>query len=90
MKSNSEEFKTIIFISHSLPQVREFCDTAMWLEGGRMKEYGPIDEVCDHYSDYIEYYQTLTKEEKKAEREEKFKGRIIKDRKVSLFDRLFA
>lgn len=90
MNELKEEGKTIIFISHSLPQVREFCDTAMWLEGGRMKEYGPIDEVCDHYSDYIEYYQTLTKEEKKAEREEKFKGRIIKNRKVSLFDRLFA
>ena len=90
MNELKDEGKTIIFISHSLPQVREFCDSAMWLEGGRMKEYGPIDEVCDHYSEYIERYQTMTKAEKKAEREEKFKERIIKDKKVSLFDRLFA
>ena len=90
MNELKNEGKTIIFISHSLPQVREFCDTAMWLEGGKMKEYGPIDEVCDHYSDYVERYQTMTKAEKKAEQEEKFKERIIKDRKVSWFDKLFA
>lgn len=90
MNELKEEGKTIIFISHSLPQVREFCDTAMWLEGGRMKEYGTIDEVCDHYSDYIERYQAMTKAEKKAEQEEKFKERIIRNKKVSLFDRLFA
>lgn len=90
MKELKEEGKTIIFISHSLPQVREFCDTAMWLEGGKMKEYGTIDEVCDHYAEYIERYNTLTKAEKKAEREEKFKDRIIKNRKVSLMDRLFG
>ena len=49
MNELKDEGKTIIFISHSLPQVREFCDSAMWLEGGRMKEYGPIDEVCSPY-----------------------------------------
>lgn len=90
MNELKNEGKTIIFISHSLVQVREFCDTAMWLEGGMMKEYGSIEVVCDHYSEYIEYYNSLKKAEKKAEREAKFKERIIKNRKVSLFDRLFA
>lgn len=90
MNELKDEGKTIIFISHSLLQVREFCDTAMWLEGGKMKEYGAIEEVCDHYAEYIEHYHTLTKAEKKAEREEKFKERIIKNRKVGLIDRLFG
>lgn len=90
MNELKEEGKTIIFISHSLPQVREFCDTAMWLEGGKMKEYGPINEVCDHYAAYIEYYNKLSKAEKKAERDEKFKERVIINKKVSLFERLFG
>ena len=90
MNELKKEGKTIIFISHSLPQVREFCDTAMWLEGGKMKEYGSIGVVCDHYAEYIEYCHTLTKAEKRAEREEKFKERIIKDRKVGWIDRLFG
>lgn len=90
MNELKEEGKTIVFISHSLQQVRDFCDTAMWLEGGKMKEYGNIEDVCDHYAEYIEHYNSLTKAQKKAERDEKFKERIIKNKKVSLFDRLFA
>ena len=38
MDELKEEGKTIVFISHSLNQVREFCDTALWLEGGQLKE----------------------------------------------------
>ena len=90
MQELKEDGKTIVFISHSLPQVQEFCDSAMWLEGGKMREYGDIDTVCEHYAEYIETYNTLTKAQKKAERDEKFKERIIKDRKPGLFDRLFG
>ena len=54
MKSLKKEGKTIVFISHSLPQVRDFCDTAMWIEGGMLKEYGEINEVCDHYATYVD------------------------------------
>lgn len=90
MNELKDDGKTIVFISHSLQQVRGFCDTAMWLEGGKMKEYGNIEDVCDHYAEYIEHYNSLTKAQKKAERDEMFKERIIKNKKVSLFDRLFG
>ena len=46
--------KTIVFISHALPQVREFCDSALWIEGGMVKEYGEVDIVCDHYAEYVD------------------------------------
>ncbi len=90
MNELKNEGKTIVFISHALPQVREFCDSAMWLEGGQLKEYGEINEVCDHYAAYIERYNQMTKAEKSAELNEKFKKRIIKNRKKSLFEKLFG
>ena len=77
MNSLREEGKTIIFISHSLPQVRKFCDMAMWLEGGKLREIGEIDTVCDHYSDYVDYYNALSAKEKTKERNAKFEERII-------------
>lgn len=40
---------TIVFVSHSLPRVAEFCDRAMWLEQGKVKEIGPADEVVEVY-----------------------------------------
>jgi len=90
MNELKKQGKTILFISHSLPQVREFCDSAMWLEGGKLKEYGEINEVCDHYAAYVERYNSLPDKEKRKELDEKFKERIIKDKKVSLIDRLFG
>lgn len=69
--------KTIVFISHSLQQVKRFCDTAMWIEGGMMREYGEINEVSNHYSEYVDYYNSLTAKEKQKERNEKFAKRII-------------
>lgn len=89
MSELKKQGKTIVFISHSLPQVRKFCDTAMWLEGGQLREYGNIDTVCDHYADYVEYYNALSAKEKAKERDLKFKERVIKKTKVSFFDRLF-
>ena len=48
MNELKESGKTIIFISHSLPQVQRFCDTVIWLEGGHLREMGPTEIVSAH------------------------------------------
>lgn len=88
MTELKNEGKTIIFVSHSLPQVRGFCDSAMWLEGGYLKEIGDIETVCDHYSEYVDAYNKLTAKEKNKERDAKFKKRIIVNNKVSLAQKI--
>ncbi|MCD2492142.1 ABC transporter ATP-binding protein [Lacrimispora sp. NSJ-141] len=40
---------TVLFVSHSMEQVREMCDHVVWLEGGTVKMFGPTKEVCDAY-----------------------------------------
>ena len=91
MKELKNEGKTIVFISHSLPQVRDFCDTAMWIEGGMLKEYGNITEVCNHYAEYVDYYNSLDNTEKKKERDEKFERRIIPtQKKKNMFQKIFG
>lgn len=80
--------KTILFISHSLPQVREFCRTGIWIDGGRLKEMGDIDMVCDHYSAYVEELNELPKKEKKKFLDDKMKERIIVEEKHSFWSRL--
>lgn len=81
MKELRTQGKTIIFISHSLPQVKGFCDTAIWIEAGTLKEYGDITEVCDHYSEYVNSYNALTSKEKKAISDEKFERRVLEKKK---------
>lgn len=40
---------TVLFVSHSLEQIREMCDHVVWLDHGCVKMYGDTNEVCDAY-----------------------------------------
>ena len=40
---------TVLFVSHSVEQIRKLCSRALWLERGRLREDGPCGEVCAHY-----------------------------------------
>ncbi len=41
---------TVLFVSHSLDQIREMCSRVLWLEQGHMKMLGSAEEVCDGYA----------------------------------------
>ena len=41
---------TVLFVSHSLDQIRQMCNRVIWLEQGRIKMLGKAREVCDAYS----------------------------------------
>lgn len=45
---------TVLFVSHGLEQIQEMCSSALWLEHGRVKMFGPADEVCDSYEASIQ------------------------------------
>lgn len=40
---------TVLFVSHSLDQIRELCTKVIWLEKGHVKMFGNTSEVCDSY-----------------------------------------
>ena len=41
---------TVLFVSHSLEQIREMCSRVVWLEHGTVKMVGNTQEVCDAYA----------------------------------------
>ena len=43
------EGRTIIFMSHDLDLVKSVCSTGMWLDSGRVRLRGSIDEVAAAY-----------------------------------------
>ena len=45
--------KTVVFVSHSLPAVRELCPRVMWLEHGEMKALGDAQSVVHEYLDVV-------------------------------------
>ena len=40
---------SILFVSHALNQVRQFCSKALYLANGHVRAWGKADEVCDLY-----------------------------------------
>lgn len=44
---------TVLFVSHSLEQVRNLCSRVIWLEKGRIVAAGG-QEICDEYGKYME------------------------------------
>lgn len=40
---------TVLLVSHASDTIKQFCNRAVWLEGGRVRELGSAKEVCDHY-----------------------------------------
>jgi ABC-type polysaccharide/polyol phosphate transport system ATPase subunit len=40
---------TVMLVTHSLAQARRLCDTAIWLDAGRIQLVGPADDVIAAY-----------------------------------------
>ncbi|MDF9824849.1 teichoic acid transport system ATP-binding protein [Breznakia sp. PF5-3] len=70
--------KTIFFISHSINQIREFCEDGIWIEGGELKAQGKMQEIADLYENYVEDFKKKSKKEQKQFKEELFEERIVK------------
>ncbi len=49
MKELKAEGKTMVFVSHSVGQVKSFCDRAVWLYNGTLKMDGTTNEVIEAY-----------------------------------------
>ncbi|MRH41289.1 teichoic acids export ABC transporter ATP-binding subunit TagH [Aquibacillus halophilus] len=68
MKEFKQKGKTMIFVSHSIPQMKEFCEKILWLEYGRVKEFGTTDVVLPKYEDFINRFKRMSKAEKQQYR----------------------
>ena len=41
---------TVLFVSHSIEQVKKMCNKVLWLDHGRMVMFGEAGEVCAAYA----------------------------------------
>ncbi|MGD6959177.1 teichoic acids export ABC transporter ATP-binding subunit TagH [Rossellomorea aquimaris] len=61
--------KTMFFVSHSIGQMKKFCEKILWLEYGEVKEFGTVKEVIPKYEQFFKEYKAMSKAEKKKFRE---------------------
>ena len=49
MKKMINSGATVVFVSHSIEQVKQICKKALWLEHGNVKMLGDAENVCNRY-----------------------------------------
>lgn len=49
MKKMIDSGATVVFVSHSIEQVKQICKKALWLEHGNVKMLGDAETVCNRY-----------------------------------------
>jgi ABC-type polysaccharide/polyol phosphate transport system ATPase subunit len=49
LRQMKEGGKTILFVSHDMTAIKNLCETAVWLEHGKVREFGNPDEIVSHY-----------------------------------------
>ncbi|MCB5239917.1 teichoic acids export ABC transporter ATP-binding subunit TagH [Niallia circulans] len=73
MNEFKERGKTMFFISHSIGQMKQFCEKGIWLENGQLKMSGSIKEVIPAYEEFLAQYKKMSNQQKKEFREQGFK-----------------
>lgn len=44
---------TVLFVSHSIDQIKEMCSRVIWIENGIIEKDGEAKEVCDAYQKFL-------------------------------------
>lgn len=55
LKSFKKEGKTILFVSHDIYSVRNFCDEAIWMMDGQIHLRGDVNTVTERYQDFMRF-----------------------------------
>jgi len=49
LKELKDSGKTIVIVTHNMDQVKRFCDRAVWLYKGEIRQDGKVDDVLKEY-----------------------------------------
>lgn len=49
MEGMSGHGRTVLFVSHQITAITRLCQSALWLENGKVKEFGSAEDICPRY-----------------------------------------
>lgn len=70
MKEMIKGGSTVLFVSHDIGAIRRFCNKTLWLDKGRLINFGKTNEIVDEYLEFLNYGEIIEKKETEGIREE--------------------
>jgi teichoic acid transport system ATP-binding protein len=61
-----DQGKTILFVSHSMSQIREMCNKVLWMHYGEVMAFGDTEEVLEKYEAFNKDFASKSKKSQKA------------------------
>lgn len=58
IKELQSEGTSIMFVSHSIQSVKDFCEKTIWIENSKVMAYGDSETVCNQYIEYCQKTQS--------------------------------
>lgn len=74
MNEFKQEGKTMIFVSHSIGQMKQFCEKILWLEYGMVKDYGTVEVVIPRYELFLRKWKDMNEKDRNHYKEETLKN----------------
>lgn len=81
------EGRTIIFVSHGLGQVAQFCNDAMWLEKGKVQTIGPAYEVVSEYTGVVHHVEQVEEQEISEEPVDRWGTGEVRVTKIAMYSK---
>ena len=69
LQSLMESNTTVLLVSHSIKEIRNICDKAIWIDKGKVLDIGEVNSVCDRYE---EAAKNVSKEKTKKLKPQRF------------------
>ncbi|YAF97658.1 MAG: ABC transporter ATP-binding protein [Nodularia sp. CChRGM 3473] len=73
---NLKKQASILYVSHSIASVRNFCDRAIWLRSGKIEKDGECLLVCEAYEDEIIERQSKLDDVNKQDKIKQIKTKV--------------
>jgi len=55
---SKKDGRTVLFVSHNMAAIKNLCNTALFIDRGKIKYKGPVDEAINLYSDSYSNFDT--------------------------------
>jgi teichoic acid transport system ATP-binding protein len=52
--------------------MKDFCNKILWLEYGKVRDFGTVDEIIPKYEKFLSDYKKMTKEQKMEFEKQKY------------------
>lgn len=85
MKEICESGATVLFVSHSIDLVRRLCNKAIYIDNGKMIDYGDATSVCAEYDFACMDQEFLERKEKSPEKGKKVETENFKIVSMEIF-----